>query len=52
MIASGSQLFLALVALPPDVVDAYSFGKIVDGVEVLSTLTVSDTIESITIIEE
>ena len=53
VIASGSQLFLALVAPPPDVVDAYSFfGKIVDGVEVLSTLTVSDTIESITIIEE
>ncbi len=53
VVASGSQLFLALVAPPPDVNDAYSFfGKIVDGVEILSTLTVSDTIESITIVEE
>ncbi len=53
VVASGSQLFLALVAPPPDVNDAYSFfGKIVDGVDILSTLTVSDTIQSITIVEE
>jgi len=53
VIASGSQLFLALVAPPADVSEAYSFfGRIVDGVEVLSSLTVSDTIQSITIVEE
>jgi len=53
VVASGSQLFLALVAPPADVNEAYSFfGKIEEGVEILSSLTVSDTIQSITIVEE
>ena len=53
VIASGSQLFLALAAPPADVNEAYSFfGKIVEGVDILSSLTVSDTIQSITIAEE
>jgi cyclophilin family peptidyl-prolyl cis-trans isomerase len=53
IIASGSQLFLAIAPPPPDVNDAYSFfGRIVEGVEILSTLTMEDTIEAITIVEE
>jgi len=53
IIASGSQLFLALSPPPPDVNSAYSFfGLVVDGVDILSSLTVSDTIETITIVEE
>ena len=53
VIASGSQLFLAIAAPPPDVNEAYSFfGRIVDNVELLSSLTVSDTIQLITITEE
>lgn len=53
IIASGSQLFLALSPPPPDVNSAYSFfGLVVDGVDILSSLTLSDTIESITIVEE
>jgi len=53
IIASGSQLFLALSPPPPDVNSAYSFfGLVVDGVDILSSLTVSDTIETVTIVEE
>lgn len=53
VIASGSQLFLALSPPPPDVSGAYSFfGKVEEGVEVLASLTLSDTIEAITIVEE
>ncbi|MCL4830404.1 MAG: peptidylprolyl isomerase [Caldilinea sp.] len=53
IIASGSQLFLAIVPPPPDVNDVYSFfGKIVEGLEILPNLTTDDTILSITIVEE
>ena len=53
VIASGSQLFLALSPPPPDVSGAYSFfGKVEEGVEVLASLTLSDTIEAITIVEQ
>ena len=53
VIASGSQLFLALSAPPPDVNDAYSFfGKIVEGGDILSSLTISDTVQAITIEEQ
>ncbi|GIV75294.1 MAG: hypothetical protein KatS3mg049_3850 [Caldilinea sp.] len=53
IVASSSQLFLAIAPPPPDVNDAYSFfGQIVEGLEILATLTVSDTVESVTIVEE
>jgi cyclophilin family peptidyl-prolyl cis-trans isomerase len=53
IIASGSQLFLAIAPPPSDVNDVYSFfGQVVEGVDILSTLTISDTIESIIIVEE
>jgi cyclophilin family peptidyl-prolyl cis-trans isomerase len=53
VIASGSQLFLALSPPPPDVSGAYSFfGKVEEGIEVLASLTLSDTINAITIVEE
>lgn len=53
IVASSSQLFLAIAPPPPDVNDAYSFfGQIVEGLDILATLTVSDTVESVTIIEE
>lgn len=53
VIASGSQLFLAISPPPPDVSGAYSFfGQIVDGLDILSSLTLSDTIKTITIVEE
>jgi peptidylprolyl isomerase/peptidyl-prolyl cis-trans isomerase B (cyclophilin B) len=50
VIASGSQLYLAIAAPPADVNVSYSFfGQIVEGVDILSSLTVSDTIESVTV---
>jgi cyclophilin family peptidyl-prolyl cis-trans isomerase len=53
VIASGSQLFLAISPPPPDVSGAYSFfGQIIDGLDILSSLTLSDTIKTITIVEE
>ena len=53
VIASGSQLFLALSPPPPDVSSAYSFfGKVEEGLDILASLTLSDTIETITIVEE
>ena len=53
IIASGSQLFLAIAPPPPDVNDVYSFfGKIVEGLEILPNLTTDDAILSITIVEE
>jgi cyclophilin family peptidyl-prolyl cis-trans isomerase len=53
VIASGSQLFLALSPPPADVNEAYSFfGKVVEGVDILSSLTISDTIQTITIEEQ
>jgi cyclophilin family peptidyl-prolyl cis-trans isomerase len=53
IIASGSQLFLAIAPPPPDVNDVYSFfGKIVEGLEILPNLTTEDAILSITIVEE
>ncbi|MBW7884111.1 MAG: peptidylprolyl isomerase [Caldilineaceae bacterium] len=52
VLASSSQLFLALSPPPAEAIPAYSFfGTIIEGVEILSTITVSDTIESITIRE-
>jgi cyclophilin family peptidyl-prolyl cis-trans isomerase len=50
IIASGSQLYLAAVAPPADVNVSYSFfGQIVEGLDILPSLTVSDTIESVTV---
>jgi len=50
IIASGSQLYLAVAEPPADVNTSYSFfGQIVEGTDILSSLTVSDTIESVTI---
>ena len=53
IIASGSQLFFAIAPPPPDVNASYSFfGKVVEGLDILPTLTTDDTIQSITIVEE
>jgi len=53
IVASGSQLFLAMSAPPADAYPSYSFfGQIVEGQDLLATLAVSDTIESITIEEK
>jgi cyclophilin family peptidyl-prolyl cis-trans isomerase len=50
IIASGSQLYLAATAPPPDVNVSYSFfGQIIEGLDILPSLTVSDTIESVTV---
>jgi cyclophilin family peptidyl-prolyl cis-trans isomerase len=50
VLASGSQLYLAIAAPPADVNVSYSFfGQIVEGVELLSSLTLSDTIGSVTV---
>ena len=52
VLASGSQLFVALSAPPPDANASYSFfGQIVDGQDVLASLTVSDTVTAVTIAE-
>jgi len=51
--ASGSQLLMAIVAPPAEAGVSYSFfGQIVEGLDVLSSLTVTDTIQTITITEE
>jgi cyclophilin family peptidyl-prolyl cis-trans isomerase len=48
--ASGSQLLIAVSEPPAQVNESYGFfGQIVQGVEVLPSLTVSDTISTITI---
>jgi cyclophilin family peptidyl-prolyl cis-trans isomerase len=48
--ASGSQLYLAVMEPPIDVNTSYSFfGQIVEGLDILPSLTVSDTIESVTV---
>ena len=48
ILASGSQLYLAVTAPPADVNTSYSFfGQIVSGQDILPSLTVSDTIESV-----
>ncbi len=53
IVASGSQLYLAIAAPPPDVNVSYSFfGQIVEGGDILPSLTVSDTITTITIEEK
>jgi cyclophilin family peptidyl-prolyl cis-trans isomerase len=53
VIASGSQLFLAIAAPPADAGTAYSFfGTIVEGLDVLSQLAPADAIESITVESE
>jgi cyclophilin family peptidyl-prolyl cis-trans isomerase len=50
IVASGSQLYLAVLAPPADVNVSYSFfGQIVEGLDILPSLTVSDTIESVTV---
>jgi peptidylprolyl isomerase/peptidyl-prolyl cis-trans isomerase B (cyclophilin B) len=50
VVASGSQLYLAVIAPPADVNVSYSFfGQIVEGLDILPSLTVSDTIESVTV---
>ena len=50
VVASGSQLYLAVTAPPADVNTSYSFfGQIVSGQDILPSLTVSDTIESVTV---
>ena len=53
IVASGSQLYLAVTAPPADVNTSYSFfGQIVEGQDILPSLTVSDTIESVTVEDE
>jgi cyclophilin family peptidyl-prolyl cis-trans isomerase len=53
VIASGSQLFLAIAAPPADAGTAYSFfGRIVEGLDVLSQLAPADAIESVTVESE
>lgn len=48
--ASSSQLFLTLGQPGPESVAQYSFfGRITDGIEVLSQLTTTDTVQSITV---
>ncbi len=50
ILASSSQLVIALNPPPPDWVLQYSFfGKVIGGADILPKLTVSDTIQSITI---
>ena len=50
---SGSQLLLAIIAPPAEAGVSYSFfGQIVEGLDVLSSLTVTDTVQAITITEE
>lgn len=50
VLASGSQLYIATSAPPADVNTAYSFfGQVVEGLDILPNLTVSDTIKTITI---
>jgi peptidylprolyl isomerase/peptidyl-prolyl cis-trans isomerase B (cyclophilin B) len=50
VVASGSQLYWAIAAPPADSGEFYSFfGRVITGTEVLSTLTLSDTIESVTV---
>ena len=52
VVASSSQLFLAITAPPADSNASYSFfGKVIEGLELLPLITVDDTIESITIQE-
>ncbi len=51
--SSGSQLLLAIVPPPAEAGLNYSFfGQIVEGLDVLSSLTVTDTIQTVTITEE
>lgn len=48
--SSGSQFLIALAEPPPGATAQWSFfGQITDGVDLLSSLTISDTVESITI---
>lgn len=50
--ASSSQLFILFGDPGPEMNQRYSFfGRITDGVEVLAKLTVSDTVESITVLK-
>lgn len=50
IMSSGSQLLIALVEPPQGISVQYSFfGQITDGLEVLSSITMSDTVNSITI---
>ena len=52
VLASSSQLFVALSAPPPDANASYSFfGQVVAGQDVLASLTVSDTVTAVTIAE-
>ncbi|MBK8051664.1 MAG: peptidylprolyl isomerase [Anaerolineales bacterium] len=49
-VASGSQIFLSIIAPPAGAGESYSyFGKIVEGMDVLGQLVANDPIESITI---
>ena len=52
--ASGSQLLIAIIAPPAEASMSFSFfGQIVEeDLDVLSSLTISDTIQTITITEE
>ncbi len=50
ILSSSSQLLIALIKPPPQVNEGFSFfGQIISGTTVLSKLTMSDTVESITV---
>jgi cyclophilin family peptidyl-prolyl cis-trans isomerase len=49
--ASGSQFFIAFTAAPETTSALNIFGAVTSGLEVAASLTVSDTITSITIAE-
>jgi cyclophilin family peptidyl-prolyl cis-trans isomerase len=50
ILSSSSQLLIALIKPPPEINAGFSFfGQIVDGATILPQLTISDTIESVTV---
>ncbi|MCX6043778.1 MAG: peptidylprolyl isomerase [Chloroflexi bacterium] len=50
ILSSSSQLLIALIQPPPEVNANFSFfGQVVDGAAILPQLTISDTIESVTV---
>ena len=51
-VSSSSQLLIALIVPPPQALQDFSFfGQIVEGVDVLTALTATDTIDKIEIVE-
>jgi peptidyl-prolyl cis-trans isomerase B (cyclophilin B) len=50
--SSGSQFFVSLGELPPGAAPLNVFGQVTSGMEIAASLTMSDTVESITISEK